>query len=155
MTTRSRRGTYWATFSEGAVRTTIAAGVINRLFVLSTRQAQVGREYEQYTITRSLMNIHISAASSNIVVSMGLIVQNADIALGTIEPASDQFADWLWWEEFVVTSDGAQPGALITRDIKSQRRARGGDTELYLIVVNRGAVNLLVHRSGRILLKRA
>ena len=155
MTSR-RRGTYWATFSEGAVKTALPAGTVSRLFLLSTREAEVGREYEGYTVTRMIFNLFLLQQSDvESPASCGIILQNTDIALADIEPASDQFADWLWWEEFLPAQTSAHPMTIITRDIHSQRKARGADTDLYFYIVNRGTTTLEVHRSGRVLLKRA
>jgi len=155
MTTR-RRGTFWATFSEGATATTVVSTAASRLFLLSTREAQVGRQYEGYTVTRMIFNLHLQQLTDvEEAVSCGIILQNADIAVASVEPAADQYADWLWWEEFLPGVSAVGNWNLITRDIRSQRKARGADTELWFYVTNRGGGSIVVHRSGRILCKRA
>ena len=61
MTTRRR--TYWMRFSEGAARVSLGANTVSRLFLASPREAETGREYEGYTVTRTIMNLHASASS--------------------------------------------------------------------------------------------
>ena len=156
MTTRGRRGTYWAHVSEGATPLVLSAGGVSRLLLLSLREAETQREYEGYTVTRMILSCGQDYASgTQRPITHGVIVLPESVSIGDIDPATEPHVDWLWNEEFMVGSNITETNAKFTRDIRSQRKARGGDSELYWIVVNRGGVNLNVHRSGRILLRRA
>ena len=149
-----KRRVYWMRFSEGAAFAVVAAGNNSRLLVPSIREAEVGREYEGFTITRLIINVTLRSATTLAVVTMGVIVQQEDIALATVQPAADPHADWFWCEEFLA-NDSGDDSLQIHRDIRSQRKARGGDSEVYIYVVNRSGVNIEVHRSGSMLVKRA
>jgi len=146
-------------FTEGATVLGMAAGAVSRLLLPSLREAEVGREYEGYTITRFLLSLFLNQTSgtgtTTSVVALGLITQQEDVAITAVDPAADPHADWMWWETFVVGSSINQPNARITRDIRSQRRARGGDSIVHLYAFNRGGETIDIHRSGRMLVKRA
>ena len=156
MTTR-RRGTFWMPFSEGAVPLAHAAGISSRLLIASIRETAHGREFEGYTVTRILFNMTITAdAGNDNVVAAGIILLPSDVALANVGPADERLVDWMWQEEWQVGVINNFNQVRISRDIRSQRKARGGDTELYFYVENRdGANGLQVHRSGRVLVKRA
>jgi len=156
--TSRRRATYWMPFSDGAVPLVHAASASSRLFVASIRETEVGRVYEGFTVTRMIFNVTASSVSSgnDNVITLGVILLPADIALGTVLPSVDQLSDWLWQEEHVVglTASGAE--IRFSRDIRSQRKSRGGDTELWFYATNRDTGNAVtIHRSGRVLIKRA
>jgi len=143
-------------FSEGAARISLAANTVTRLILPSIREVEVGREYEGYTITRTIVNLHASASTGVIVIANGMLLQNESVAIGNVNPDAEPHVDWHWWEEFAV---GANEGVLdqgIHRDISSQRRARGGETFLGWYIVNRDVTNAVnIHRSGHVLVKRA
>ncbi len=152
----NRRGVLWLPFSEGAVVTTLAAGNTTRLDIGSIREAEVGREYEGYTVTRSLLTIKVANTSGGTNVwAAGLIVLQENVALATVTPAATPSADWLWHEEFVAANLFNDATSLVHRDLASQRKARGGDSILWLYITNRGASAVSIHRAGRVLIKRA
>ena len=104
----------------------LGAGAVARLFVPSIREAETGREYEGYTVTRMLLNLLLrSTSGSDRVLTCGMIIQQEDVLIGSVLPDDDPHADWLWHEEFVVGVNDHAPHALISRDIRSQRIARG------------------------------
>jgi len=150
----TKRRMYWMRFSEGAAFTIIAAANVSRLALPSVREAEVGREYEGYTVTRAILNLTLRSATTMAVVTAGLHIQQEDIAIATVTPAGDPHADWFWHEEFLVNDSGDDP-LQIHRDIRSQRKARGGDSDMFFVINNRSGVNVEVHRSGGILVKRA
>ncbi len=151
-----RRSTFWMPFSEGNTQTIVGAGVVSRISIPSIRETEVGREYERYTVTRTLVSLSLRAMASTVVVAVGIISLQEGVQVLTVTPAGDPSADWLWLEEFQVTTDSAGPSAQILRDLRGQRKARGGDSDLFFYVENRSGVNSLeVHRFGRCLVKRA
>ena len=142
-------------YSEGAAFTSLAPGQSSRLFLASVRETEVGREYEGYTVTRTLMNWSLHSASAPLVATCGMITEQEDIGLASVTPAGDPSADWMWFEEFLAP-DSTDPALILHRDIRSQRKARGGDAALFLYVDNRSSVSTLeVHRAGRVLAKHA
>ena len=151
-----RRGTYWMAFNEGSVPVSQAGGAVSRLLLPSIRELEVGREYEGYTVTRTILNLFlISETAAQLVIDVGLITLQEDVTIAAIDPPTQPHADWMWNETFVVDDNIAAPHTLIQRDLRSQRRTRGGDSEMYFYVVNRGGTPVSVHRSGRMLVKRA
>ena len=156
MTSR-RRGMYWMPFSEGTTLLTMAANTSSRLFIASIRETEVGRTYEGFTVTRMVFNVTaFSDAGSGNVLSMGIILLPADVVLTSILPGPDKLVDWLWNEDHVVGIQNTDLTLKISRDIRSQRKARGGDSELWFYAENRDSVNAIsLHRSGRALIKRA
>ena len=156
MTTRRlRRSTFWMPFSEGPAFTTLAPGSSSRLFIASVREGEVGREMEGYTVTRTLINVSLHSASAPLVATMGMITQHEDITLALVTPSGDPMADWMWHEEFLAP-DSQDDALIFHRDIRSQRKARGGDAALFIYVDNRSGVSSLeVFRAGRVLAKHA
>jgi len=142
-------------FSDGNSTLGLAAGGRTRLLIPSVRELSVGRSFEGYTVTRIIFNLKmISDVSALNVVKCGILTQNEDVLIGSVD-AGDTLSDWLWHEEFIVGQDDSAPERLISRDIRSQRKARGGQSELYFMLENLGGGALQVHRSGRCLVKRA
>jgi len=142
-------------FSEGATVLTLGPGSAARLLLPSLREAEVGREYEGYTVTRILLNLWILSTGAEAIITSGVIYQQEDVAVGSVQPDVDPHADWMWQEDTVAPAS-TDDGIRIHRDIRSQRKLRGGDNELYWYVKSRsGAVSVELHRSGRVLVKRA
>ena len=140
--------------SEGASSLSLTSGLNSRLLILSIREAETGREYEGFTITRSILNINMRIASGNdVVVAFGIILQNEDIDVDDVEPIANPSADWLWHEEFVIPS--AMESIQVHRDIGSMRKSRGGENSIFFYAHNRSATTVLLHRGGRMLIKRA
>jgi len=151
----TRRKTYWMSFSEGSTVLSMAPGAVARLIIPSLREAEVGREFEGYTITRSILNLWCVSTGSEAIITHGLMVHQEDVSAGQITPDLDPHADWLWQEDTVVPQS-TDDSIRIHRDIRSQRKARGGDSNYFWYIVNRsGVVTVEVHRSGRCLIKRA
>ncbi len=149
-----RRSTFWMPFSEGAAMFSLTSGLNSRLLIPSIRESEVGREYEGFTITRTILNLRMTLASgTDIVVTAGIIMENEDIDVDDVEPVDNPSADWIWHEEFIVPS--ASESLEIHRDIGSMRKARGGEQSIFFYLHNRTATTVLVHRSGRMLIKRA
>jgi len=154
MTSR-RRGTFWMEFSEGAVLLTLAFGGISRLLIPSLREGEVGREYEGYTVTRTIFNLFLHSTGAEVVCTAGIIILPESVGASSVDPTAEPAADWLWREEFVAPASADEP-LEIHRDVGSQRKARGGETEQFFYVVNRsGVAGVELHRSGRTLVKRA
>jgi len=142
--------------SSGAAQINLTATSTARLLIPSLREAEVGREYEGYTITRMLLNLSLLATTGDEqVVTAGLITHNEDINISQIDPATNPFADWMWHEEFVIANNNNAYHFNIQRDIRSQRKTRGAQSDTFLYLFNRGAVTILFHISGRVLCKRA
>jgi len=139
-------------YSEGATVTNMAPGAVSRLLILSLREAEVGKEYEGFTVTRALSKIWLNSTGAEAVVTAAMLVQHKDVTTGVVTPAVDPHADWLYHEEFVTNSSTQEP-LTIWRDIRSQRKARG-DMEVYMYLINRsGVITVEVHRSGSLLVK--
>jgi len=157
VTTGRRRGMYWMPFSEGVAPLVMAAGISSRLFIASIRETEVGRVYEGFTVTRMVFNLRAFAgAGVDTILACGIILLPVDVALANILPGADKLVDWLWQEEYMLATSNSQGELNITRDIRSQRKARGGDSELWFYAENRDAVQTVtIHRSGRALIKRA
>jgi len=150
-----RRGTYWMSFSEGATLLTMAPGATSRLLIPSLRETEAGREYEGYTVTRMLLNIFIQSTGAEAIVTFGVILQTESVAVGQVGPVQEPHADWLWQEDLVTGPSTDEP-LRIHRDIRSQRKSRGGENEFYVYAVSRsGVISVELHRSGRVLVKRA
>ena len=149
MTTRRRR--VWLPFSAGADPVVLVASGVDRIFVASITEAEVGRQYEHYTVERSIFNVSLFAPNTSIV-TMGILMVQEDVAIATITPVADPGAQWLWHEEFM-SHNAVDPSAYnMRREVKSRRIARGNDSELYFIIENRAAGNTITyHVSGRIL----
>jgi len=146
---------YWMPLSDGATFTSIAPGNTSRLSIPSVREAEVGREYEGYTVTRLLLNVTMRSASALLVLGVGVILLQEDVLLSTVNPSNDPSSDWLWFEEFLIPDSGDDP-LIIHRDIRSQRKARGGDSDMFIYATNRSGVSTAeIHRGGRALVKRA
>jgi len=150
MTSR-RRGRFWLPFGTGATPDTIISGNVVRLFIPSVLESEVGRELERYTIVRLILSIYLKSTSGNTVVTMGAIALQEDVLLTSIGPGNQPSADWLWHEEFLADAGNGGPYTLISRDIRSQRRQRGSDTDFYIYTHNRGANSVINHTSGRAL----
>ena len=155
MTSR-RRGTYWAHVSEGAAILEMAAGAVSRLLLMSLRETEVGREYEGFTVTRVISNLYLfGQTSTDLVITSGLILHAENVAIGQIDPVAEPHTDWLLNEEHVVSQGVEGNPMTVHRDLGSQRKARGGESELFWYLFNRSGAAIRVHRSARVLLKRA
>jgi len=160
MTSRRRRSTLWMPFSEGAATTDIAASATARLALPSIREAEVGREYEGYTVTRIVLGWYAAYATATAGVKeqyvCGIITHQEDIAVGQFDPVTAPSADWMWHEEFTGAVENASLDENQSRDLRSQRKVRGGDSEVFWYITNRSTSKVLrVHRRGRMLVKRA
>ena len=145
----------WLPFSDGPSFTAVGTGVTNRLDVGSIREVEVGREYEGYTVTRIICTLSaIMTSGNNGVVTVGMMAQNENIGAVTVEPVGQPNADWMWHEEFRTETALVGPFCSnIHRDLRSQRKVRGGESLLGLWLTNRSGVTINVHRSGRVLIK--
>jgi len=152
----SRRGTFWVGFSEGVNLLTLSPGTVSRLLIPSLLEAEIGRELENYTVTRIILNLHLHATGAEAVITAGVHVVHENVGVGVVKPAQDIHADWLWHEEFVAPPSADDQMAVISRDLRAQRKLNSREQELYFELNNRsGAVSVEVHRSGRVLVKRA
>jgi len=151
----NRRQTYWMSFSEGATILSMGPTVTTRLLIPSLREAEVGREFEGYTVIRMLLKLWSHSTGAEGVLSNGIMTHAEAIALGQLRPDLEPHADWMWQED-VVSNASDEPPTVIERDIRTMRKSRGGENELFWYIRNRGAVvTVEVHRSGRVLCKRA
>jgi len=150
-----RRQTYWMSFSEGATLLTQGPGIQTRLLIPSLRETEVGREYEGYTVIRVILKLWLHSTGAEAVITSGIMTHAEGVALAQLNPANDPHVDWLWQEDTVVSASVDEP-RVVERDLRSMRKSRGGDNNLFWYVVNRsGVVSVELHRSGRALIKRA
>ena len=150
MVTRRRR--LWLPFSAGADPVVLVASGVDRIFVASINEIEAGRQFEHYTVERSIFNISMFAPNTSIV-TMGLVMMQEDVAISTITPVGDPGAQWLYHEEFM-THNAVDPSNYnMARDVRARRMARGNDAELYFMIENRAAGNTITyHVSGRVLI---
>ena len=146
----------WLPLTTGSSTLTLGPVGSARILIRSLRQAEAGREFDQWTVTRSLLNLALRTQAGDAVVTVGLIVLNENTSLSVMGPSSDPEADWFYHEEFLVRSGFDGSAMMITRDIGGMRKARGGDRELYLYLVNRDVVETVEYSvSGRCLIMEA
>ena len=130
----------------------MAIGAVARVILMSALENALARELEAVTVTRLITRLSLSAASGTAVVAVGVIVQNANVALGVVGPVTERESDWFYWEEFV-TGGVTGEGRHITRDTAGQRRFRGQESEMYYYIENRSASTAVdFHVSGRALI---
>ena len=155
MVTRSKM---WVPWSNGASVSTLAAASVVRVFLMSIVEAPnvLDRNVQQYTVLRHVFNVALRSVSANAVVTMGLIILNRDLLIGSITPALSPTADWLWLDEVPVgSSAGFLPDYIMRHDIRSMRKsqAKGIINELYLYIENRNVASAIdYHFFGRTLI---
>ena len=152
--TSPRMRRVWFPWSTGSAQVALAATSTLRVLLPSILEAEMGREYESYTVTRSIFRLNISADSGAAVVTFGMIIQPEPLLLASSNPADDPERDWFYHEEFLVevAAESLDPANAIVRDIASQRKSKGMNTEMFLYVRNRGALGIQFHGSGRSLI---
>ena len=148
----TRRPVNWVRFSSGDTINDLTGGAVQRLVILSLKENEIGRQLEGFTVTRSLLNLYLKAATTPAIGMYGLVAQHKDVAIGSVNPQDDPHADWFYFEEFPIDADEGNV-TLFSRDIRSMRKVRA-DQELYLYLENRtSGATLENHQSGSILLK--
>ena len=152
--TRSGRNRLWASWSSGSSATSLAAASEVRVYMLSLVEMQtvLDRKVQEYTVVRTIGQVSLRVASGETVVTVGIAILDRDVALGTITPGLDTHADWLYHRELITGSTIFERQNELDIDVRGQRKSRGSRTELYMKLSNRGAVAVLWHTSGRVLL---
>ena len=145
----------WLPFRSG--RVAVAAATNVRFFMRSLIEAAMDRDLTQFTVTRMIFGFSCSLDGPNPsdLMSLGIRFENENVGIGIVRPDQDSTAAWLYWEE-VVAASGAVAGQYfqrdrIFRDIATQRKTRGNDTELLFYVTNPGGVAGDFMLSGRAL----
>jgi len=148
----------WLPFRSG--RVAIAAATNVRFFMRSLIEGAMDRDLTQFTVTRMIFGFSC-ALDGNVasdIMSLGIRFENENVAIGVVRPDNDSTAAWLYWEEVVAANDnvGSAAGVYVQRDrifrdIATQRKTRGNDTELLFYVTNPGAVAGDLMLSGRAL----
>ena len=143
----------WLPFSTGSTEDSLGPTGTQRIFIASITESEVGHQIEHFTVMRQIFNLSmLNQAAGQAFMNIGTILLQEDVALASILPDGDPGADWLWHEQFSVTNDRAAGHINIFRDVRSQRIARGNDTELYMIIKNRDSTNTVdFSASGRVL----
>ena len=139
-------------FTSGIVSDTVNASTTARFSIPSILEAETGREFEHFTVTRVLINWMGEMASDvSGIITFGIRFHNENEAATVVRPSENPSADWLYHEEFMVKA-GAAPLFNFTRDLGANRRARGSEQDLGIYVQNNHTtVALLHHLSGRAL----
>jgi len=148
-TRRARMTRRWMSWNSGAEEITIAADATARVLLPTLLEAEIGREIEQYTVVRTIMDFSLRAAGGVSSIAVGLIVHNENVVLGQIDPTDDPHADWMYHEQFSVNT----LEHLFHRDVAGKRMSRGHENELFLYIRNRetGAA-VMVFFAGRTLI---
>jgi len=143
-------------FTSGSSLIDAAGPAVIRLNIPSMLESEMGRQYESYTLTRLLFrwNGYLSVGSEA-VVTLGVIIQPAELQIGSSNPSDDAERDWLYHGEFTIrsASDQLRPSEAVVRDIRSQRKSLGMATKMYFYERLRNAgVTMRSHVSGRALI---
>jgi len=153
MADRMRR--VWLPFSSGSALIDAGGPGTIRTDIPFILESEMGRQYESYTLTRLLFrwNGYLSVGTEA-VVTLGVIIQPAELLIGSSNPADDPERDWLYHGEFTIrsASDQLRPSEAIVRDIRSQRKSLGMATKMYFYERIRSAVTMRSHVSGRALI---
>ena len=136
---------------------TIANGGISELGLAPSAALMVSQDriLRDWTVTRvvGLMQL-VSAGTSQVYV--GIRVANENEVAGSIDPGSDQTADWMYWAGIQVkehaTTNARNPSERLEIDNRSQRKSRGMESVLVLYTFNAGPDTVYMWWSGRTLL---
>ena len=145
----------WMPFRSG--RVAIAAATNLRFFMRTLIEQAMDRDLTQFTVTRMIFGFSCSLDGNvaSDIMSLGVRMENENVAVGVVRPDQDATAAWLYWEEVVANATGVTGQYLqrdrVIRDIATQRKTRGNDTELMFLVTNPGGVNGDMMLSGRAL----
>ncbi len=148
---------FWSPFSDGAAVIGLAAGATNALIIGSIIEAEVGKEFEGYTVTRIIGTLFFNGGvNSELLLTTAINVQQEDISVNAITPVNDPSADWLYHQDHVAMArtDSTHTDR-VNIDLRGQRKARGMDSEIRWFVENRSGQVINIHRTGRVLIKRA
>ncbi len=152
MADRMRR--VWMPFKSGSsAMTPIAAASVARLLLPSVLEAEMGRSYESYTVTRLLLKFYaINDSGPGNPWTLGVGIRSNSLALADENPSDDATSDWLFGPESIVVSVASTAGedTVARFDIRAQRKSLGMATETFLYIVNKGSAGDFF-ASGRML----
>ena len=112
------------------------------------------RIIREWTVTRVVGRMQLTvAAGDESQVYVGIRVANENEIAGSIDPGSEQTADWMYWAGIRVQHDASAVfPAELNIDNRSQRKSRGMESVLILYTFNAGPDTVDMYWSGRTLL---
>jgi len=112
------------------------------------------RIIRDWTVTRVVgnMQLRVVNATDEATVYVGIRVANENEVAGNITPATEQTADWMYWQGINVSNYGSHEPVQINIDNRSQRKSRGMESVLVLYTYNAGPDTVYMWWSGRTLL---
>jgi len=150
MVAGSGRRRQWLPFTLGDEPVNLAAGADTRLFIASLADSEGAADFRTFTVQRILLSLMIRATNVFSTMAVGIRFDNEDVPLGTTDPENDMVSDWLYLEQFCTIAT-EQPW-YATRDIRSQRKSRSLNEQLFFYATNKDAVDSVqLHMSGRVL----
>ena len=119
-------------------------------------QAAQDRTIREWTVTRVVGDMQLAVVSGDEAQAyIGIRVANENEVFDNIGPATEQTADWMYWQGVHVDSNvafGDHRRHDIKIDNRSQRKSRGMESVLILYVYNVGPDPVYMWWSGRTLL---
>ncbi len=155
MAREDRMARAWAPGSNVAP-STLASGAYSELQLAPSAAllASQDRMIRDWTVTRVVGKMQLMVGTGDSAqVYVGIRVANENEAAGSIDPGSEQTADWMFWAGIHVEKDAdAFFPAEINIDNRSQRKSRGMESILILYTFNAGPDTVYMYWSGRTLL---
>ena len=147
----------WSPFSEGSGVIGLAVATNSRLDLLSLVETEVNRDIEEFTVTRIVGTLFFNGGvNSELVLTAAIRLQHEDIGLASVSPVGDPASRWLYHQDHVAMARTDSTSVdRINFDLRGQWKARGLDNTLWFMVENRSGQVINIHRTGRVLLKRA
>jgi len=123
-----------------------------RISINSLINTALDRNLRDFTVTRLIFGFSaVFDSGTPETVSLGVRFENDNVVVGTVDPAADSQAEWIYWEEVVGNVGTMHQRDRIIRDIRSQRMSRGFNQEMFFYITNNGAVAGDFMLSGRAL----
>ncbi len=102
-----------------------------------TLESAQDRTMREWTVARIIGTLQVG---SSVETSWfyGIRVANENEGFGTIDPAAQQTADWMWWGGIYQGTGTYVPRDAIAIDNRSQRKSRGMESVLRFYITNAG-----------------
>ena len=108
------------------------------------------RRLRDWTVTRIVGSLQFTSEGTT-TFYYGVRVYNENETATAVTPGSETTADWMFWGAVTTQVGAVYPRDMIVVDNRSQRKSRGMESELRIVIQNSGS-NGYVSWTGRCLL---
>ena len=148
----ANRKRMWCPFRMG-VPTSLTAGSIVRVDIMSILESRLARAIEGYTTQRSIFTVsQINTGPAVSQLGVGIINLTESSGLGAVTPIGDPNVDWMFWEEIMTESANNERMLHMKYDVETVRMSKGQDRHTWIILENSGAQPMDVYVAGRMLI---